>query len=94
MAFDTSLNKDAIFGVWMWDGLRLQRGECYWSDEFFLLRYRCPSTKEVRIEDATLDVYKWTGRNDHVARCARGLYLGGGLSTRFDALGYFTRGRR
>jgi hypothetical protein len=26
----------------------------------------CPSSKEDGLEDGTLDVYKWTGRNDYV----------------------------
>jgi hypothetical protein len=33
LAFHASLNDDAIFGVCTWDGLRLERGGCYWSDE-------------------------------------------------------------
>ncbi|KAG2086770.1 uncharacterized protein F5147DRAFT_557244, partial [Suillus discolor] len=54
--------RNAIFGVWMGGGLWLERGGYYGSGKSFLWRY----------QQGTLDVYKWTGRNDCVAHCEPG----------------------
>ncbi|KAG1836973.1 TLD-domain-containing protein [Suillus subalutaceus] len=70
--------RDAIFGVWMGDGLWLERGGYYGSGESFLWRYQRPSSKEDEPEEGTLDVYKWTGRNDYVALCEPGFISFGG----------------
>lgn len=70
--------RDAIFGVWMGDGLWLERGGYYGSGESFLWRYHRSSSKEDGLEDGTLDVYKWTGRNDYVALCEPGFISFGG----------------
>ncbi|KAG1728548.1 TLD-domain-containing protein [Suillus lakei] len=70
--------RDAIFGVWMGDGLWLERGGYYGSGESFLWRYQRPSSKEDGLEEGTLDVYKWTGRNDYVALCEPGFISFGG----------------
>ncbi|KAG2357240.1 TLD-domain-containing protein [Suillus spraguei] len=60
--------RDTIFGVWMGDGLWLERGGYYGSGESFLWRY----------QQGTLDVYKWTGKNDYVALCEPGFISFGG----------------
>lgn len=70
--------RDAIFGVWMGDGLWLERGGYYGSGESFLWRYQRPSNKEDGLEEGTLDVHKWTGRNDYVALCEPGFISFGG----------------
>ncbi|KAG2032388.1 TLD-domain-containing protein [Suillus americanus] len=70
--------RDAIFGVWMGDGLWLERGGYYGSGESFLWRYQRPSNKADELEEGTLDVYKWTGRNDYVALCEPGFISFGG----------------
>jgi hypothetical protein len=44
----------------------------------FLWRYQHPSSKEDELEEGTLDVYKWTGRNDYVALCEPGFISFGG----------------
>ncbi|KAG2143399.1 TLD-domain-containing protein [Suillus bovinus] len=73
--------RDAIFGMWMGDGLWLERGGYYGSGESFLWRYQHPShssSKEDALDEGTLDVYKWTGRNDYVALCEPGFISFGG----------------
>ncbi|KAG1809182.1 TLD-domain-containing protein [Suillus subaureus] len=70
--------RDAIFGVWMGDGLWLERGGYYGSGESFLWRYQRPSSKGDELEEGMLDVYKWTGRNDYVALCEPGFISFGG----------------
>lgn len=70
--------RDTIFGVWMGDGLWLERGGYYGSGESFLWRYQRPSSKEDGLEEGTLDVYKWTGKNDYVALCEPGFISFGG----------------
>ncbi|KIJ64193.1 hypothetical protein HYDPIDRAFT_112140 [Hydnomerulius pinastri MD-312] len=57
---------DTVFGAWLGEGVRLEKGGYYGSGESFLWRYHPPESKEAR---GTLDVYKWTGRNDYVALC-------------------------
>ncbi|KAJ7203581.1 TLD-domain-containing protein [Mycena pura] len=60
-----------LFGVWVADGLqRSTRGGYYGGGESFLWRYP-PS-------GGTLDVYKWTGKNDYVALCEDGFISFGG----------------
>jgi len=62
---------DAIFGVWMGEGVRLGKGSYYGSGESFLWRYI----------DGHLDVFKWTGKNEYVALCEpKFLSFGGGDS--------------
>lgn len=70
--------RDAIFGVWMGDGLWLERGGYYGSGESFLWRYQCSSSKDDGLDEGMLDVYKWTGRNDYVALCEPGFISFGG----------------
>jgi hypothetical protein len=50
---------DAVFGVWMGEGIMLSKGAYYGSGESFLWKYTSDK----------LDVFKWTGRNDYVALC-------------------------
>ncbi|KAF9232717.1 TLD-domain-containing protein [Melanogaster broomeanus] len=57
--------RDAVFGAWLSEGVRLERGY-YGSGESFLWRYHPPQGAE---SSGRLDVYKWTGRNDYVALC-------------------------
>ncbi|KAJ3747196.1 TLD-domain-containing protein [Lentinula detonsa] len=61
---------DAIFGVYMGDGVRQSKGKGYYgSGESFL--WRCV--------DGNLQVFKWTGKNEYVALCeAEYLSFGGG----------------
>ncbi|OAX36056.1 TLD-domain-containing protein [Rhizopogon vinicolor AM-OR11-026] len=73
--------RDAIFGAWMGDGLWLERAGYYGSGESFLWKYHPhPSSKDAEdgFEEDTLDVYKWTGRNDYVALCEPGFISFGG----------------
>ena len=50
---------DALFGIWVEDGLRLSKGY-YGSGESFMWRYE---------KNKDLTVYKWTGLNEYVALC-------------------------
>ncbi|KAJ3933281.1 MAG: TLD-domain-containing protein [Lentinula lateritia] len=61
---------DAIFGVYMGDGVRQSKGKGYYgSGESFLWRY----------VNGNLQVYKWTGKNEYVALCEpEFLSFGGG----------------
>ncbi|KAJ3773197.1 TLD-domain-containing protein [Lentinula raphanica] len=61
---------DAIFGVYMGDGIRQSKGKGYYgSGESFLWRY---------VHD-NLQVFKWTGKNEYVALCEpEYLSFGGG----------------
>lgn len=70
--------RDAIFGMWMGDGLWLEKGGYYGSGESFLWRYQRPSSREDGLDEGTLDVYKWTGKNDYVALCEPGFISFGG----------------
>ncbi|KAF8835812.1 TLD-domain-containing protein [Paxillus ammoniavirescens] len=56
---------DAVFGAWLSEGVKLERGY-YGSGESFLWRYHPPRNGEPQ---GSLEVYKWTGRNDYVALC-------------------------
>ncbi|KZT67811.1 TLD-domain-containing protein [Daedalea quercina L-15889] len=61
---------DAVFGVWMGQGIRLSKGAYYGSGESFLWRL---------LPGKRLRVYKWTGKNDYVALCEpEYLSFGGG----------------
>ncbi|KAH9913202.1 TLD-domain-containing protein [Fomitopsis serialis] len=61
---------DAVFGVWMGQGIHLSKGAYYGSGESFL--WRLLPGQRVRI-------YKWTGKNDYVALCEpEYLSFGGG----------------
>ena len=51
---------DAVFGVWMGEGIRPSRGKGYYgSGECFMWTYAAEG----------LTVFKWTGRNQYVALC-------------------------
>ncbi|KAG1727275.1 TLD-domain-containing protein [Suillus paluster] len=76
--------RDAVFGAWMGEGLWLERGGYYGSGESFLWKYHRPSPSSedslngLEDSEGTLDVYKWTGRNDYVALCEPGFISFGG----------------
>ncbi|EIM84600.1 TLD-domain-containing protein [Stereum hirsutum FP-91666 SS1] len=63
---------EAVFGVWMGEGIRKERGGYYGSGESFLWKVKDKNKPEVK-------VYKWTGKNDYVALCEPGyISFGGG----------------
>jgi len=65
-------SQDGVFGAWMGDGVRLNKGSYYGSGESFL--WKC--TKD------GVKVFKWTGRNDYVALCELSyISFGGGDGT-------------
>ncbi|KIK52032.1 hypothetical protein GYMLUDRAFT_50101 [Collybiopsis luxurians FD-317 M1] len=61
---------DALFGVYMGDGVRQSKGKGYYgSGESFLWRY----------VNGNFQVFKWTGKNEYVAHCEpEYLSFGGG----------------
>ncbi|KAF8121126.1 TLD-domain-containing protein [Boletus edulis] len=65
---------DAVFGAWMSEGIRLEKGGYYGSGESFLWRYHPPCGEG----QGQLDVYKWTGVNAYVALCESGFISFGG----------------
>ncbi|KAH0834279.1 TLD-domain-containing protein [Lanmaoa asiatica] len=67
--------RDAIFGAWLSEGVKLEKGGYYGSGESFLWRYH-PSLEGER--QGRLDVYKWTGTNEYVALCEPGFISFGG----------------
>ncbi|KAF9218650.1 TLD-domain-containing protein [Gyrodon lividus] len=67
--------RDAVFGAWLSEGVRLERGGYYGSGESFLWRYHPPQNGEPQ---GNLEVYKWTGMNDYVALCEPGFVSFGG----------------
>ncbi|KAH9837596.1 TLD-domain-containing protein [Rhodofomes roseus] len=61
---------DAVFGVWMGQGVHLSKGAYYGSGESFLWKL---------LPGKRLRIYKWTGKNDYVALCEpEYLSFGGG----------------
>ncbi|EPS94800.1 hypothetical protein FOMPIDRAFT_1169299 [Fomitopsis schrenkii] len=61
---------DAVFGVWMGQGIHLSKGAYYGSGESFLWHL---------LPGKRLRIYKWTGKNDYVALCEpEYLSFGGG----------------
>ncbi|KAG9310784.1 TLD-domain-containing protein [Chiua virens] len=66
---------DAVFGVWVSEGIRMEKGGYYGSGESFLWRYHAPVDDE---RQGRLDVYNWTGANDYVALCEPGFISFGG----------------
>ncbi|KAI0071231.1 TLD-domain-containing protein [Panus rudis PR-1116 ss-1] len=53
-------SNDALFGVWMGEGIHPSKGAYYGSGESFLWKVD---------SESNLKVYKWTGKNDYVALC-------------------------
>lgn len=67
---------DALFGVYMGDGIHPSRGRGYYgSGESFMFKYTSASDE--------LKVFKWTGRNDYVALCEPGFISFGGGDGQF-----------
>ncbi|KAI9457383.1 TLD-domain-containing protein [Boletus coccyginus] len=66
---------DAVFGAWLSEGVRLEKGGYYGSGESFLWRYHSPV---VGGRQGRLDVYAWTGVNEYVALCEPGFISFGG----------------
>ncbi|OCH86253.1 TLD-domain-containing protein [Obba rivulosa] len=61
---------DAVFGVWLGEGMHQSKGAYYGSGTSFLWRL---------LSDRRLRIYKWTGKNDYVALCeTEYLSFGGG----------------
>ncbi|EMD32723.1 hypothetical protein CERSUDRAFT_108566 [Gelatoporia subvermispora B] len=61
---------DAVFGVWLGEGVHQSRGGYYGGGSSFMWRL---------LPDKRLRIYKWTGKNDYVALCeTEYLSFGGG----------------
>ncbi|KAI0309573.1 TLD-domain-containing protein [Amylostereum chailletii] len=64
---------DAVFGAWMGEGVRREKGGYYGSGESFLWKMQA---------DGGLKVFKWTGKNEYVALCEPDyISFGGGDGT-------------
>ncbi|KAG8215521.1 TLD-domain-containing protein [Butyriboletus roseoflavus] len=66
---------DAVFGAWLSEGVKLEKGGYYGSGESFLWRYHPPLEGE---RQGRLDVYTWTGTNEYVSLCEPGFISFGG----------------
>ncbi|KAF8625507.1 hypothetical protein AX15_005338 [Amanita polypyramis BW_CC] len=74
MLFVSKDSGDAVFGVWIGEGIRPSRGKGYYgSGESFMWRY----------VKGQLSVYRWTGRNVYVALCGPDYISFGGGDGRY-----------